>query len=82
MIPERDNKKPFYTITPRPDFDISVYECEYYMCEAATHGCFFCKHCTDIFYDYTVGPYALVCDLNSIESYIDCGLHCDNFKER
>ena len=82
MTSERENKKPFFKLKPRPDFDISVYECEYYLCEAATHGCFFCKHCTAIFYDYTVGPYALVCDLNSIESYIDCGLHCDNFKER
>ena len=74
-------KKPFYKLTPRPDFDVSIYECEYYMAEAPTHGCFFCVHCTDIFYDYTAGPYALVCDLASIESYKDCGLHCENFKE-
>lgn len=26
-------------------------------------SCFFCKHCTDIFYDYTHGPYMFYCEL-------------------
>ena len=25
--------------------------------------CVFCKHCTDIFYDYSNGPYMFMCDL-------------------
>ena len=24
--------------------------------------CLFCKHCTDIFLDYTHGPYLMLCD--------------------
>ena len=26
--------------------------------------CAFCKHCTDIFYDYTNGPYLFFCDID------------------
>ena len=25
--------------------------------------CLFCDHCTDIFWDYTNGPYMIFCDL-------------------
>lgn len=25
-------------------------------------SCLFCKHCTDVFYDYTSGPYMFMCD--------------------
>jgi len=39
-----------------------VYECEYYKCDAHPRGCFFCKHCTDVFFDYTSGPYMFICD--------------------
>lgn len=24
--------------------------------------CAFCRHCTDLFYDYTNGPYLFICD--------------------
>ena len=30
---------------------------------AHKNSCLFCKHCTDIFYDYTNGPYMFFCDL-------------------
>ena len=36
--------------------------------------CFWCKHCTDIFYDYK-GPYALICELNL--EYPGCGRYED-----
>lgn len=26
--------------------------------------CLFCKHCTDIFWDYTNGPYMCICELD------------------
>lgn len=31
---------------------------------ARLNGCMFCGHCTDIFYDYSNGIYALVCELS------------------
>lgn len=37
------------------------YECEYYSLRARPNSCFFCDHCTDIFFDQD-GPYAFVCD--------------------
>ena len=38
------------------------YKCEYYSVQAAENSCFFCQHCTDIFFDYTNGPYMFLCD--------------------
>lgn len=26
------------------------------------NSCAFCRHCTDLFYDYTNGPYLFICD--------------------
>ncbi len=65
----------------KPKFETKIYECEAFTCEAPIHSCFFCEHCSDIFYDFTNGSYALVCDMCSIETYKDCGLHCRDFKE-
>lgn len=47
---------------------------------AHPQSCFFCQHLTDIFYDYTNGPYGFVCDL---EGDIETGMHgvCPDFKE-
>lgn len=44
----------------KPDY--KLFECE----NGKTYGahkrsCLFCKHCTDIFYDYTNGPYMFIC---------------------
>ena len=36
--------------------------------------CFWCKHCTDIIYDYH-GPYAWICDIGL--EYPDCGRYED-----
>lgn len=30
---------------------------------AKANFCFFCKHCTDIYWDYTNGPYMCCCDI-------------------
>ena len=38
-----------------------VYKCKEYEVVAHKHSCFFCKNCTDIFYDYTHGPYMFLC---------------------
>ena len=55
-------KKPYFKAT-RKDFT-KVYECDEYKCDAHPNGCMFCKHSTDVFYDYTNGPYMIVCDGN------------------
>jgi len=31
---------------------------------AYENSCLFCNNCTDIFYDYTHGPYLMICDLD------------------
>ena len=46
-------------------------------------ACFFCDHCTDIFYD-SRGPYAIVCDVvNADEIDYEIGFlgKCEKFKE-
>ena len=32
---------------------------------ARYNSCLFCSHCTDIFYDYTHGPYMTFCELGN-----------------
>jgi hypothetical protein len=62
------------------DSEMKVFEGECYTVKAHERSCFFCKHCTDIFYDYTHGPYLLFCD-------IDCDIEsafkgqCDKFED-
>lgn len=55
------------------------YKCEYYSVMAHERSCFFCRKCTDIWWDYTNGPYMFFCeDFKDI----DTGLNgeCDNFE--
>ena len=41
---------------------------------------FFCKHCTDIIYDFD-GPYALICDLN-YDTRVPCWSGtCEHFEQ-
>lgn len=44
---------------------------------------FFCEHCTDIIYDFSNGPYMVVCNIEFDSDHIDMGLKgmCDKFKE-
>lgn len=42
--------------------------------------CLFCKHCTDIFLDYTHGPYLMLCEKREDqEKYYQGG--CPDFNE-
>ena len=34
---------------------------------AHEHCCYFCKHCSDIFYDMTNGPYMFWCDYDEAD---------------
>ena len=56
------------------------YRCGTYRLKAHPHSCFFCDNCTDIFYDYTNGPYMFFC---AEELDIDTGLSgsCKQFSE-
>lgn len=40
------------------------YECEEYTCMGHPRGCLFCKHLSDVFWDYLNGPYMFICDLD------------------
>ena len=32
--------------------------------ELPENACVFCKHCSDFFYDYTHGPYLILCKIS------------------
>ena len=42
-------------------------------------ACVFCKHCNDIFYDYTHGPYLMFCDIPNHDCHDGAG--CEHFVE-
>jgi hypothetical protein len=37
------------------------YKCEHYKVMAHERSCFFCRKCTDIWWDYANGPYMFFC---------------------
>ena len=41
--------------------DLRLYECEYYRLMAPSTCCLFCEFCTDVFFDFTNGPYMFMC---------------------
>jgi hypothetical protein len=46
--------------------------------------CAFCKHCTDIFWDYTNGPYMFLCELTppaGTATFGDIRVDCKDFIE-
>ena len=45
-----------------PD-DARIYEGGSFHVTAHKCSCFFCKHLTDLFWDYSSGPYMFFCDL-------------------
>jgi len=65
---------------PKSENMTRTYSCEYYTVKAYPMSCFFCRHCTDIFFDYTHGPYMFMCEL---DLDVDLGLQgkCDGFEE-
>lgn len=50
--------------------DLRRYDCDEYTVLMPEKHCVFCKHCTDIFYDWN-GPYLFVCKLGNGD-YEDC----------
>lgn len=53
-----------------------------YTVKAHPRSCFFCQHLTDIFYDYTNGPYGFVCNRKT-EADVETGMigECKCFEE-
>ena len=49
-----------------------------YMC--SDKCCLFCKHCSDVYWDYTNGPYMMICAADHEETL---GYHakCEYFEE-
>lgn len=47
---------------------------------APENSCLFCKHCTDVFWDFIHGPYLTLCDK---DKDVEKGAEgkCDNFEE-
>lgn len=63
-----------------------VYECEYYAVYAHTRSCFFCKHCSDMWFDYQNGPYMYICSYPTKADMEDHSIEgmkgkCNNFEE-
>lgn len=56
-----------------------------YVCENGrvyilpSNHCVFCRHCTDIFYDYTNGPYMFMCDLGKQHNTCDGSFEDDGY---
>ena len=60
--------------------ELRKYECEYYTVMAPPTCCLFCDHCTDVFWDFSVGPYMFLCDLGMNTGKGARG-ECAGFKE-
>jgi hypothetical protein len=45
-----------------------------------SNHCVFCGHCTDIFYDYSNGPYMCICDIGG-NGYKECKLFSERTTE-
>lgn len=45
-----------------------------------TH-CVFCKHCTNMFYDYTNGPYIFICEFGLEPDITETECMCEKFED-
>ena len=57
-----------------------IFKCDNgfdYKC--SDHACVFCDHCSEIFYDYTHGPYLILCDIPEHDCHDGAG--CELFTE-
>ena len=54
------------------------YECDDYACMAHPNGCFFCEHLTDVFWDFTHGPYMFFCEQGEEGGKTGLNTNCAN----
>lgn len=64
-----------------------IYKCGGIEYECPDTACVFCVHCCDVFYDYTNGPYLILCDVPDHDCHGGAGCelfidnkNCDNCK--
>ena len=57
-----------------------LYECKFYSVMAHERSCLFCTHCTDVFWDYSSGPYMFICDADG-DTQDGMSGDCDGFVE-
>ena len=58
---------------------MKIYHCDNGNCYTGPQrSCLFCKHCTDLFWDYTHGPYMFYCELGPVP--VPCE-DCDSFQD-
>ena len=63
--------------------EMREYECEFYKVLAPAKSCLFCDYCTDVFWDFSNGPYAFLCTADSMLVW-NCDAtygKCQKFKE-
>lgn len=56
--------------------EVRLYQCDLYVWPMPPKHCVFCKHCTDVFYDDSCGPYMCSCEL-----FIEDEERCTNFED-
>ena len=60
--------------------DLREFQCEFYKGRAHKRSCIFCVHCTDLFFDYTNGPYLFICE-ESKDTHKGVSGECEAFEE-
>lgn len=63
-----------------------IFQCQDGALTGSTHrvpdnACVFCKHCTDIFWDFSHGVYALWCGKHEDTNHGNCDNSCPDFIE-
>lgn len=43
--------------------EVRLYQCDLFVWTMPPKHCVFCKHCADVFYDDSNGPYMCICEL-------------------
>lgn len=61
---------------------VKLFKCENgHLYRFPEKSCVFCEHCSDIFYDYSHGPYMLICDLGINTDNGNLSAKCMKFRE-
>lgn len=77
-------KASFKPAEPYADLFTREYECDDYRCMGHPQGCMFCEHLTDVWWDYSHGPYMFLCELGTEDTDpTQKGIigQCEHFKE-
>lgn len=81
MIRQRDDVRVASFTVKDVSADAEVFVFDEYIVRANRRSCFGCTHCTDIWYDYTNGPYMFHCDRGVDEKEDVLKYGCDLYEE-